>query len=87
MLDPDGNLAIVGSFDLNHVLVQNGRYYSKFPPVTGLVEGLACADPGARTPIGASGNFLYLLFKKLIEVYGDCSSCFFSSWYCWVRLQ
>ena len=20
-------------------------------------EGLACADPGARTPIGASGNF------------------------------
>ena len=38
MLDPDGNLAIVGSFDLNHVLVQNGRYYSKFPPVTGLVE-------------------------------------------------
>ena len=23
----------------------------------GLGEGLACADPGARTPIGASGNF------------------------------
>jgi hypothetical protein len=23
----------------------------------GQVEGLACADPGARTPIGASGNF------------------------------
>ena len=23
----------------------------------GRVEGLACADPGARTPIGASGNF------------------------------
>ena len=22
-----------------------------------LAEGLACADPGARTPIGASGNF------------------------------
>jgi hypothetical protein len=21
------------------------------------VEGLACADPGARTPIGVSGNF------------------------------
>ena len=31
----------------------------KFPLVTmgGLAEGLACADPGARTPIGASGNF------------------------------
>ena len=22
----------------------------------GLTEGLACADPGARTPIGVSGN-------------------------------
>ena len=30
----------------------------KFPLVTmgGRAEGLACADPGARTPIGASGN-------------------------------
>jgi hypothetical protein len=27
----------------------------KFPLV---LEGLACADPGARTPIGASGNFI-----------------------------
>ena len=28
----------------------------KFPKVSmgGLAEGLACADPGARTPIGAS---------------------------------
>ena len=25
----------------------------------GRAEGLACADPGARTPIGASGNFKY----------------------------
>ena len=24
----------------------------------GRAEGLACADPGAGTPIGASGNFL-----------------------------
>ena len=23
----------------------------------GRAEGLACADPGARTPIGTSGNF------------------------------
>ena len=23
----------------------------------GRAQGLACADPGARTPIGASGNF------------------------------
>ena len=30
----------------------------KFPLVLmgGRVEGLACADPGAMTPIGASGN-------------------------------
>ena len=30
----------------------------KFPLVSmgGQAEGLACADPGARTPIGASGN-------------------------------
>ena len=31
----------------------------KFPLVHGgRAEGLACADPGARTPIGASGNYL-----------------------------
>ena len=31
----------------------------KFPLVSmgGRAEGLACADPGARTPIGASVNF------------------------------
>ena len=30
----------------------------KFPLVSigGRAEGQACADPGARTPIGASGN-------------------------------
>ena len=32
----------------------------KFPLTSmgGRAEGLACADPGARTPIGVSGNFL-----------------------------
>ena len=37
----------------------------KFPLVSmgGRVEGLACADPEARTPIGASGN--YNLLSKL----------------------
>jgi hypothetical protein len=32
----------------------------KFPLVSmgGRAEGLACTDPGVRTPIGASGNFL-----------------------------
>ena len=34
----------------------------KFPLVSmgGRAEGLACADLGARTPIGASGNFSIL---------------------------
>ena len=34
----------------------------KFPLVLmgGQAEGLACADPGARTPIGASGNYFAL---------------------------
>ena len=27
----------------------------------GRAEGLACADPGARTPISASGNYLKIL--------------------------
>jgi hypothetical protein len=33
----------------------------KFPLVSmgGRAEGLACADPGARTPIGASGILNY----------------------------
>ena len=35
----------------------------KFPLVSmgGWAEGRACTDPGARTPIGASGILLYLL--------------------------
>ena len=39
----------------------------KFPLVLmgGRVEGLACADPGARTPIGASGNFVRLNTFKI----------------------
>ena len=33
----------------------------------GRAEGLACADPGARTPISMSGNFtIVLTAKKLI---------------------
>ena len=36
----------------------------KFPIVSmgGRAEGLACADPGARTPIGASGILGIFLF-------------------------
>ena len=37
----------------------------KFPLVLmgGRAEGLACADLGARTPIGASGNFIFPLLS------------------------
>ena len=35
----------------------------------GRAEGLAWADPGARTPIGASGNFYSLLFPCLRIVF------------------
>ena len=36
----------------------------KFPLVLmgGRAEGLACGDPGARTPIGASGNLFFFVF-------------------------
>ena len=47
----------------------------KFPLVSmeGRAEGLACADPGARTPIGASG-ILYLKTKTTeisIKIYSQ----------------
>ena len=40
----------------------------KFPLVSmgGRAEGLACADPGARTPIGASGNYIILFTFVLL---------------------
>ena len=39
-----------------------------FPLISmgGQAEGLACADPGARTPIGASGNFNKLSKNDLL---------------------
>ena len=42
----------------------------KFPLMStlGQVEGLACADPGARTPIGVSGN-LSLVYKANKEIF------------------
>jgi hypothetical protein len=45
----------------------------KFPLVSmgGRVESLWCADPGARTHIGASGNFSTFLVVLLIGVKGD----------------
>jgi hypothetical protein len=40
----------------------------KFPLVSmgGRAEGLACADLGARTPIGAIGNFLFFFSSFFI---------------------
>ena len=37
-----------------------GRKFSLLS-VGGQAEGLACADPGARTPIGASGNLSFII--------------------------
>jgi hypothetical protein len=34
----------------------------------GQAEGLACADPGARTPISAGGNFIFLLLDFLVPL-------------------
>ena len=41
----------------------------KFPLVSmgGRAEGLACADPGGRTPIGVSGNFYSIFFTPPIH--------------------
>ena len=46
----------------------------KFPLVSmgGRVEGLACADPGARTSIDASGNLAP--FKQKINLKWLCNS-------------
>ena len=40
----------------------------KFPlkSMGGRAEGLACADPGVRTPIGVSGNFENSLISETI---------------------
>jgi hypothetical protein len=32
----------------------------------GCAEGLACADPGARTPIGVSGNFFLISANSFV---------------------
>ena len=41
----------------------------KFPLMSmgGRAEGLACADPGARTPIGMSGNFFPILLDTFVQ--------------------
>ena len=57
----------------------------------GRVEGLAWADPGVRTPISASGNFMYFLqslFKGILFFYtnvvrDDCLS-FLRNKFTWV---
>ena len=52
----------------------------KFPLVSmgARAEGLACADPGARTPIGASGNpvqsKVWSIFHSLSFIFSDFAS-------------
>ena len=40
----------------------------------GRAEGLACADPVARTPIGASGNFQAIptILKHFLDTLNSC---------------
>ena len=33
----------------------------------GRAEGLACADQGARTPIGASGIYCFVFSRRLVK--------------------
>ena len=42
----------------------------KFPLVSmgGRAEGLVCADPVARTPIGASGNTCYIIPRTYLNI-------------------
>ena len=45
----------------------------KFPLVSlgGRAEGLACADPGARTPIGASENLFDIFVENCTRLYEE----------------
>ena len=44
----------------------------KFPLMSlgGRAEGLACIDPGARTPIAVSGNFIIIFLLCLDMILG-----------------
>jgi hypothetical protein len=57
----------------------------KFPLVSmgGRAEGQACADPGARTPIGASGNFCVPNYCLFGTAYTDtnCQNSLHIMWY------
>ena len=46
------------------------RVPEKFPLVSmgGRVEGLGCADPGVRTPIGASENLNIFIVQNMTSI-------------------
>jgi hypothetical protein len=52
----------------------------------GRLEGLACADPGARTPIGASGNFFNCLVLLCSSVWHCCAQVSVTSVLKWLLL-
>ena len=61
--------------------------HKKFPLVSmgAWAEGLACADPGARTPIGASGNFYsfsYSWWSPTVQI-----SSYFFYYYCFIVVE
>ena len=52
----------------------------KFPlvPMGDRAEGLACADPGARTPISMSGNLIKLSLFYYVAALQNFDWCFLS---------
>ena len=61
----------------------------KFPLVSmgGRAEGLACADPGARTPIGTSENFVYLLTTNTLKMYNTSMIIIVCSMTCMINYK
>ena len=66
----------------------------KFPLVSmgRRAEGLMCADPGARTPMGASGNYyfcfipaIFLLRQSIVFVCGQNNSSLVTDTFCMVK--
>jgi hypothetical protein len=59
---PGGYLRWVRWLSRIRILTVIWLFWSERSACAALAEGLACADPGARTPIGVSGNFLGIFF-------------------------
>ena len=61
----------------------------KFPLVSmgGRADGLVCVDPGARTPIGTSENFVYLLTTNTLKMYNTSMIIIVCSMTCMINYK